>query len=204
MWPATSNTMIEAMIGEAVDPATRENAWKRFVKEYDQPVRTLCKARLPTGDLDDAVQCVLVQLFANLKKYAKQTDGQFRRWLSIVIRNAVVTEYRRGRHFTSLGPLPDDDTLQEQPRSGPIRLADELANAVGQKLDDELKWLLQEVRSRVSDRDWDIFVRFDAGEGPAEIGATHQLDAANTGKIALRVKRLAAELWSTRPGHSNS
>lgn len=194
MWPSTSYTLLREM----VDPAKRDAAWAAFAARYGGPIRVCCvRWNVPAHDLDAAVNGVLVHLLTKLDRYSPREGVQFRKWLSRVIRNHVLTEHRGDRLFKSFGPLPEDDLVADHPQSAAMRFADDLAGAVSGLLDDDQARAMELVRAEVPARDWDIATCVLAGESPKAVGERHGLDPLNTGKVAQAVKRKIQEQWKT-------
>lgn len=192
MWPSTSLTLLR----ELLDPAKQDSAWALFVARYDQSIRVCCvRHGVPAHDLDASVNGVLIQLHAKADRYEPREGSGFRKWLSTVIRNYVISEKRSNRLYQSFGPIPEGDTIAEKPSTKIDLFAADLADALGHVLDDFQTKALEAVRSQVSQRDWEITMLVFSGENMKSIGERFELDAMNTGKIAQAVKKKIAEQY---------
>lgn len=197
MWPSTSLTLL----GELLDPAKQDSAWAAFQARYGQLIRVCCiRHGVPTHDLDASVNGVLIQLHAKLDRYEKREGSSFRKWLSMVIRNHVVSEHRSNRLYQSFGPIPEGDTIPDKPQLKIDLFASDLAEALGHILDDFQTETLEIVRLLVSPRDWEIAMLVFGGENPKSVGERYGLDAMNTGKIASAVKRKIGEQFKKLNG----
>lgn len=197
MWPSTSLTLLR----ELLDPAKQDSAWAAFEARYDQPIRVCCiRHGVPAHDLDASVNGVLIQLHAKLDRYEQRDGSGFRKWLSTVIRNHIISEKRSNRLYESFGPIPEGDTIAGKLQSKIDLFAEDLADSLGHMLDDFQTKTLEIVRSQVPPRDWEIAMLVFSGENPKSVGERYGLDAMNTGKIANSVKRKIGEQFKKLNG----
>ncbi|MCH2208927.1 MAG: sigma-70 family RNA polymerase sigma factor [Lentisphaerales bacterium] len=72
-------------------------AWGDFVRYYESFIKmVLRKSNVSLNEQDDLVQKILLRIWKGLPKYKyKREKARFRTWLSIIIRNAIITHINR-------------------------------------------------------------------------------------------------------------
>jgi RNA polymerase sigma factor (sigma-70 family) len=113
-----------AAILDGADPAARDGAWSRFLRQYH---RLFLKAAGAAGDYDtrmDRYRYVVEQLaaedFRRLRAYRPRSGASFAAWLSVVARRLCV-DFERTRFGRSDRHQPG--ALAEEERLGRRRLA---------------------------------------------------------------------------------
>ena len=72
-------------------------AWGDFVRYYESFIKmVLRKSNVSLNEQDDLVQKILLRIWKGLPQYKyKREKARFRTWLSIIIRNAIITHINR-------------------------------------------------------------------------------------------------------------
>jgi RNA polymerase sigma-70 factor (ECF subfamily) len=141
--PKTSAAMLEEMR----DPSNRE-AWARFVGRYEKVIGIWCRKRgLQDADADDVTQKIMLILLDEMPEFIYDpTKGRFRDWPRVITRHACYRFFERDV-LRKYKPILDD-----------VQARDELARSLEEQ--ERLQVLhaaMEEVRKRVSHRDWRIF-----------------------------------------------
>lgn len=178
--PKTSAAMLEAL-----RDANASEPWARFVDRYGNVIRSWCRNRgLQDADTQDVTQKILLILMDEMPEFTYDpAKGRFRDWLRVITRNACYRFFERdqSRKYES---ITDDVPAREELE----RSLDEQGKI------ETLHAAMEEVRKRVSPRDWTIFHQLsfehDSGDVLAnEFGMT----IAAVFKAASRVRRKVVE-----------
>jgi RNA polymerase sigma-70 factor (ECF subfamily) len=92
-------------------------AWEDFVRYYREFIHmVLNQMGLRSGDVDDLVQDILIQIWKSLPNHIYDKDrAQFRTWLSRLIRNQVRNHYRttkrRDRKHAAMVETGEEDYI---------------------------------------------------------------------------------------------
>ena len=115
-FPETSETLI----AKVCDPDDRV-AWERFEQLYRPIIFRIARRRgLQHNDAMDLVQQVLLSVANAVSSYQKRGSGpSFRRWLSIVIRNAILKSVQRTPQDRAKGGSKILDVLGDVPSPDP-------------------------------------------------------------------------------------
>jgi len=98
MRDSTTNTSF-TLLGRALDLGDEE-AWMYLDKNYRRYIYHLLHGLdVSMNDIEDFTQQVMLGLTVKLKQYDRQ-KGQFRSWLSTVVRNEVLMSYRKQKSRT--------------------------------------------------------------------------------------------------------
>jgi RNA polymerase sigma factor (sigma-70 family) len=141
----TSTTLLDWLR----DPADGE-AWGEFAKRYRQKILECClHNRLQPADAEDVAQNLLASIHDRIRKFVYDpAKGRFRDWLSTTTRNAC-RDFYTGDESRRYRPLLDDLPTRKD---------------LEQALDDQartelLQISLGQIRTKVSPRDYEIFIR---------------------------------------------
>jgi RNA polymerase sigma-70 factor (ECF subfamily) len=173
-----------AMLEQMHDPNNPE-AWARFFSRYEKIVRKWCHTcGLQEADADDVTQKIMLILLDEMPQFVyDQAKGRFRDWLRLITRRAC---YRF---------LERDESRKYQPILDDVQARDDLERSLEhQARIDVLLAAMDEVRGRVSPRDWGIFRQLSfegrrGGELAPELGMT----VAAVFKAASRVRKRVIE-----------
>ena len=81
----TSDSLLERLAGAPTD-----DDWRRLNDLYQPLLRTwIARAGVPTSDVDDLVQDVLVVVFRKVGGFERRGKGAFRAWLRKILANRV-------------------------------------------------------------------------------------------------------------------
>jgi len=77
-------------------------AWSEIDRRYRKRLSLLVSARLPTGfrwryDTEDLVQSTLMSAFRELDSFEAAGQGSFKRWLTAILRNRLISRFRYER-----------------------------------------------------------------------------------------------------------
>ena len=102
----TSGSLLERLAGAPTD-----DDWRRLNDLYQPLLRTwIARAGVPTSDVDDLVQDVLVVVFRKVGGFERRGKGAFRAWLRTILANRVRNYFRgQSRQPTATG---DSDFLR--------------------------------------------------------------------------------------------
>jgi RNA polymerase sigma-70 factor (ECF subfamily) len=90
----TSDSLLERLAGAPTD-----DDWRRLNDLYQPLLRTwIARAGVPTSDVDDLVQDVLVVVFRKVGGFERRGKGAFRAWLRTILTNRV-RDYFRGQKY---------------------------------------------------------------------------------------------------------
>jgi RNA polymerase sigma factor (sigma-70 family) len=178
--PKTSAAMLEEMR----DPNNRE-VWSRFVGRYEKVIGNWCRKRgLQDADADDVTQQILLILLDEMPEFVYDpTKGRFRDWLSVITRNACFRFLAR------------DVSRRYQPILDDVQARDELERYLEEQARIEmLHAAMEEVRGRVSARDWRIFHQVSFGGVTGDVMAKELgMTIAAVFKAASRVRKRVVE-----------
>ena len=81
-----------------------EHTWEEFVKYYKGYIYVCIRnLNVATDDCEDLLQDILLKIWKGLPNYSYEKDRcRFRSWLSVVVRNAVYTYYKKKHKSTNL------------------------------------------------------------------------------------------------------
>lgn len=90
----------QTLLQRAKDPNDAQ-AWEEFVSYYKQFIHVILhQMNFRSADFDDAVQEIMVKIWQNLPKFELDPDrGQFRTWLSRVIRNRLLDYIKQDSRY---------------------------------------------------------------------------------------------------------
>lgn len=94
-----------------------QQAWREFEGHYKRFISyVLRQMRVPTDDIEDLTQQIMINLTKHLESYDKQ-KGRFRTWMTVVIRNSALNYYkaeaiRPSNQHRSAKPLYDTYPLK--------------------------------------------------------------------------------------------
>lgn len=167
-----------------------ELAWSEFLAIYEPLILRLMRLRgLQDSDARDATQQVLMRISSAISRYEPDgAEASFRRWLSKVARNVVVTFLtKREKWPTSF----DEHALDGLQVSSANRGEDsELFDREYQK--QVLAWALQHVRSEFRESTWLAFVETCINGRPiAEVAKELEM---SPGSVYVSRSRLMARL----------
>ena len=178
--PKTSAAMLEAMR----DPNNRE-AWARFFSRYEKVIGNWCRNRgLQDADADDVTQKIMLILLDEMPEFVYDpAKGRFRDWLRVITRNACYRFLARdvSRKFK---PILDD-----------VLARDELERSLEEHAKIQVLYsAIEEVRGRVSPRDWRIFHQLSfGGRSGDELAKECGMTIAAVFKAASRVRKRVIE-----------
>jgi len=185
----TSASMLDRLAGAPTD-----DDWRRLDELYRPLLRGwVARVGVPTSDVDDLVQDVLLVVVRKISGFERRGKGAFRTWLRTILANRV-GDYFRGRKYlpTATG---DSDFLRrldelESPDSALSRLwdreHDEYVAAV----------LIKRVQDNFTPVTWEAFRRHvTKGEPAVEVAKALDLSLNSVLLAKSRVlKRLRQEL----------
>lgn len=159
--PSTSLTLLARAIRRD------ESAWSRLVHLYQPLVAYWCRAQgVPSADIDDVAQEVLVAVAKDLSKFQRERHGGFRAWVRGIARHKALDRLRHRPDPEALGGTAAHQQIQQ--------LAD-LASS--DELDDrqEEAWLyrraLELVRVEFTEKTWQAFWRVAVDDRPTDMVA---------------------------------
>ena len=90
----------QTLLQRAKDPNDAE-AWEEFVSYYKQFIHVILhQMNFRSADFDDAVQEIMIKIWQNLPHFELDPErGQFRTWLSQVIRNRLLDYIRKDKRY---------------------------------------------------------------------------------------------------------
>jgi RNA polymerase sigma factor (sigma-70 family) len=172
-----------------------ESGWNEFVARYDPLIRTWCRRRgLNEANTDDVSQNVLLKLTRVLPAFEYDPAKGFRKWLRVVVENAVNDFFReqvRQLHTAPRGGTSAYEQLLRQP-AAVAELAESLSAAPNDR-QALLRVVMEELRRKTERHQWEAFERTEmqqqsAAEAAAALGMT-------TAAVCY------APLWSYYPRH---
>ena len=191
VFPETSYTLIKKLSADVT--SVSEAAWVRFFDLYVPVMRRFVEWNDKTRDPDDVVQDVLVKLLDAVRR-GRYDPGRakFRTFLATVIRNHLVSLYRRDAARGAGSNVPIDELLTEP--SVPASQGDALDLAWARArheaaVEHVLTKTALSAQSKAVYRAHVLEGR-PAGEVAAEFGITK----GNVAKIKFRVEGMAAAL----------
>ncbi|MEM8713072.1 MAG: RNA polymerase sigma factor [Planctomycetota bacterium] len=126
------------------------HAWAEIDRRYRKRLSLIVSARLPGGtrgryDTEDLVQSTLLSAFKELDTFRATGEGSFRRWLTTILRNRLVSRFRYERTLKRdlTADVDDDSALELVPimdeASQTLERAEELARTIDEasQLDSE-------------------------------------------------------------------
>jgi RNA polymerase sigma factor (sigma-70 family) len=98
----TTTTFLNALKSGAND------AWTRFLSNYEPGVRAMCRASIPDeNDVDEIVEKVVTKLLVYVKQFSRRPDGRFRNYVRAVTWSQIQDYHRsKKRQATSLVQSP--------------------------------------------------------------------------------------------------
>ena len=192
VFPETSYTLVKKLAADV--PAVSEAAWVRFFGLYVPVMRRFVEWNDKTHDPDDVVQDVLVKLLDAVRSGRYDPSrAKFRSFLAAVIRNHLVSLYRRDSARGGEGiPL---DTLLSEP-SVPASQGDGL----------DLDWARARheaavehvlTKTALSRQSKDVYRAYVLeGKSAAEVAAAFGITKGNVAKIKFRIEGMVAALES--------
>lgn len=150
--PTTRKSLLNRLQG-----SRNESAWGEFVLIYEPLLMRLMRSRgLQENDARDTTQQVLLRISGAIERY--QPDGgeaSFRRWLSRIARNVVVTFLSR----QSRQPMLLEDWKAAEQLEPALATSDEM-KSFQQEYDQQiLAWAIEQVRCEFRESTWLAFVR---------------------------------------------
>jgi RNA polymerase sigma factor (sigma-70 family) len=156
-----------------------ETGWKEFVARYEPLIRAWCRRRgLSEANTDDVAQNVLLKLTRILPTFEYDPAKGFRKWLRVVVENAVNDYFReqlRQLHTEPRGGTSAYEQLLRQP-DAVASLAESLSAAPNDR-HTLLHAILEELRRATERHQWEAFERTEmqqqsAAEAAAALGMT--------------------------------
>lgn len=192
VFPETSYTLIKKLSADV--PAVSEAAWARFFDLYVPVMRRFVEWNDKAHDPDDVVQDVLLKLLEAVRagRY-DPTRARFRAFLATVIRNHLVSLYRRDS--ARGGEKVSIDELLREP-SVPASQGDELDLAWARaRHEAAVEHVL--TRTALSRQSKDVYrAHVLEGKSAAEVAAAFGTTKGNVAKIKFRVEGMVAALES--------
>ena len=173
-----------AMFEEMRDPSNRE-AKERFCRRYQTMIMTLCHKRgLQDADAADVTQGIMLILLDLMPEFIYDPNkGRFRDWVSVITRNACFQFLAR------------DESRKYRPLLDDVQARHDLEQSLEEHARIEaLHAAMEEVRKRVSPRDWGIFHQLSfEGRSGAELAKELGMTISAVFKAASRVRKKVAE-----------
>lgn len=163
-----------------------ESAWDDFIDYYQRFIyHMLHVMKTPSKDIDDLSQTVLVKLWKNLKSYDKD-KGKFRSWLSVVIRNAVLSYFTSHKNKNKEWSIDaheesNENFLPSSPAEIDAQIESEWKNYVAQRA-------LDNIKSLFSDNAIRVFSLSLEGLSNEEISEQCELKKTSVAELKARVK----------------
>ncbi|MEO1618372.1 MAG: sigma-70 family RNA polymerase sigma factor [Planctomycetota bacterium] len=164
---------------DADDP----QAWGDFVQYYQRFIfHVLHRMNVSSNDLDDVVQNVLLKLWKGIASY-DASQGRFRTWLGIVVRNAVYDHFSETKRRGEL--LEQDQAV--------LQFLEDSASEVEQSIEQEwasyvTKLAMERIEKLFSDVAVKSFTMSHAGTSADEIASKLQLSVDSVYTLKSRVK----------------
>ena len=112
----TSRCFCHRLIARMAKDPNDAKAWEEFVGYYEKFIHVvLHQMHFKSADFDDAVQEILIKIWQNLPKFELDPDrGQFRTWLSRVIRNRLLDFIKQDKRYKKRVEKATEKYLQEE------------------------------------------------------------------------------------------
>ena len=123
-FPDTPATLLARIAVEATGQQTDESAWVRLFNLYAPAVRKFAEMQgTPAAESEDVVQDIFMRLVGILRngRYRAE-EGRFRCYLATLVRNELVSRWRRAQARVACVPL-DGVTEDEIPPLSPVAAA---------------------------------------------------------------------------------
>lgn len=175
--------------------ANNQDAWKQLVEQYSRRMYRWCRrSGLQSADAGNVVQEALQAVAKNLGNFRRDRPGDtFRGWLRRITDNKIHDHFRRlGR--TVDAPTGGTDAQQrlvnlEQSALEAPTWDTSLAAEPSQPTRD-LKAMIQQVKSQVSERDWKFFWRVVVdGQSAVEVAQEFGVTANTVRLVKMRLLR---------------
>ncbi|MCH2209222.1 MAG: RNA polymerase sigma factor [Lentisphaerales bacterium] len=105
----------QTLLQRAKDPNNAQ-AWEEFTSYYKQFIHVvLHQMNFRSADFDDAVQEIMIKIWQNLPKFEHDPNrGQFRTWLSRVIRNRLIDFIKQDSRYKKRVEKATEQYLEEE------------------------------------------------------------------------------------------
>jgi RNA polymerase sigma-70 factor (ECF subfamily) len=183
----------------AKDPQD-ENAWEEFVTYYDPFIAiVISKMNYRKISSDDIKQIVLIELWKSIGRFDINDErAKFRTWMSRVIRNMVLSYFRKEDRQPSPMEVEHDA----------LEVSSELDAMIEKEWEIHLsRCAMERVSKRFTGKAMSAFQRSLNGESAAEVASELDMSVASVYTLKNRVKkhlileiqRLQGELEFSRP-----
>jgi RNA polymerase sigma-70 factor (ECF subfamily) len=184
-----------SLLARLKDPGDA-HCWSEFVGRYEPEIRLWCKRHgLNSADADDVTGAVLLKLTTALPRFEYDPARGFRRWLRVVVRNAVHDLFGdRTRQLAAAvtGGTSVYQRLLEQP-DAVAELADTVS-AVPSEQEALLMLVLDELRRTTAANQWQAFWRTEMEQqSVAEAAQALGMTQAAVYQARYRLKKKIAE-----------
>lgn len=202
MIPTTRLSVLAALRGST----RREEAWAVFQSQYQHTIFRWCTARgLQEADAEDLTQDILIKLYRTLAEHDHDPDrGKFRSWLATVVHNAIRDaqgKRRRRPDAAGVGGTAFHEQLANVLTPGST---DDLATALEMVAEARVRAVLERVKSRVSEANWQAFHATVIEGRPAGDVAEEQGRALSAiYQAKYRIKELFEAEWGKESSPSN-
>jgi len=180
----TRRTIIE----RAKDPDD-DLAWEEFVKYYEGYIHiVLRKILFDYSDLHDITQEILLKIWKQLQKFDIDSDrAQFRRWLTVLIRNQALTYITSDKRYKNR----KDMAVQEYSMESPAK-SSELDEVIQKEWKLHItKTALQNIKPQFKGNAVEAFELYLGGKTTREI--SEELDI-NQNSVLILVNRVKLKL----------
>ena len=168
------------------------DAWEEFISLYKNFIfHILNKMSVNKSDIDDLSQQTLIQLWKKLPEY-DHTQGKFRSWLSVVVRNLVLNYWRSQKSETNKN---EKFFIDSETRSNALKPS-ELDNLIeGEWKLYIVKTALDNLRAHFSGQAIDVFQLSLEGLSNSQISDKLELKPESVKVLKSRVRgRCIAEI----------
>ena len=178
-----------------------DQAWEDFVYYYEKYIYLVCRrTNLNHLEAEELVQQVMVKLWKKLPEFKVDKNKRFRSWLCQVTRNTIMDHFRViNRRENRLEKAFDHDRWAYY-KEDSIPEFEELAEREWENY--LVNMALQNVKGKVSEKMFNVFVELQKGKVHKEIAENMQMQLNSvyvyqkrmTAKLKEEVSRLSEEL----------
>lgn len=163
-------------------------AWEELIVFYKEYIKVIIRSmNVPTDDIDDVCQQILVKLWKYLPEFTYDREqSTFRHWLAVIAKSQVLNYFRsKGRHNRKL------DEVQEQDLSEFLKEMDQ--PEIEAQIEHEWKLFITNkamtnIEKNFTARAVDSFKRYSHGESVTAIAESLEVKEDSVYKFISRIK----------------
>ncbi|WP_404306759.1 RNA polymerase sigma factor [Neorhodopirellula lusitana] len=185
-----------ASLLERVQSGPNHPDWDELLRYYEPFIRQfLGKIGVAPKDVDDICQQVLARLWKELSNYRRESEhARFRTWLSRLIRNVAINDYRKQKRADNLNEIASEqaESLLEKPSELELLIEHEWQQHV-------IGLALERLGQIFSGNALEVFLRSSEGESTEQISEALGISMQSVYVLKNRVKkRLTHEVKCVR------